>query len=156
MYVEDSDEQPKCVICGSEDECTHLVADIDRTFLECWGGAFNERETEFREAIETAFLKLLNSKNSRKWSHDDIEQMWRQACEDYITEGGDFTLDGYAFYRLVVELLVSAGAVDPPGQVIDDGGPGMTSSVSLLYADKPDNVTDKALNSLKALLNQHP
>jgi hypothetical protein len=153
MYVEDTDETPKCVICGSEEDCKHLVANIDRTFLECYCGAFYEKEADFRFEIESTFLELLKSGKSRKWAHDDITQMWDQACEDFTTEGEDFMLDGYAFYRFTVELLENAGAIDHPGQVIDEGGPGMTSSVSLLYADKPNDVIAKALKTLHSMLN---
>ena len=156
MYVEDTDEAPKCVICGSTEECTHLVADIDRTFLECNSGEFTDREHDFRSEIEDVFLDALKAGKKREWSHGDIEQMWRQACEDYTTESEDFSLDGYAFYRFMVELLESAGAIDHPGQVIDCSGPGMTSSVSLLYADKPNVVVDKAFKKLKSILNQRP
>jgi hypothetical protein len=156
MYVEDTDEEPKCLICGSMEECGHLVAVIDRSFLECRCGEFSDREHSFRSEIEEVFLDALKSKKSRKWSHEDIEQMWCQACEDYATEGEDFMLDGYAFYRFIVELLEDAGAIDHPGQVVDGGGPGMTSSVSLLYADRPNVVVDEALKNLKSMLNQHP
>jgi hypothetical protein len=156
MYIEDTGEEPKCVICGSEEECDHLVANIDRTFLECWGGAFYENEDEFRDEIQSTFIKLLKSGKSRKWPHDDITQMWDQAGEDYAADGEDFRLDGYAFYRLAVELLVEAGAIDPPGQVIDEGGPGMTSSVSILYAEEPAKVTEKALKKLQSMLNEKP
>ena len=61
MFVEDSGEDPKCLICGSLEECEHLVANIDHTFLENWGGAFEDRESEFRSEIEVVFLKLLKT-----------------------------------------------------------------------------------------------
>lgn len=154
MYVEETDEEPKCVICGSEDECKHLVANIDHTFLECYCGAFYEQEHDFRNEIESTFLVLLKSGKSRKWKHDDITQMWDEACKDFNTEGEDFMLDGYAFYRFAVELLEGAGAIDHPGQVIDGGGPGMTSSVSLLYSKRPKAVVKLAFKSLRILLKQ--
>jgi len=155
MYVEDADGGPKCVICGSEEECKHLVANIDRTYLECYCGAFCETEYKFRDEIEDTFLKLLKSGKSKKWKHDDITQMWDQAGKDFTTEGEDFMLDGYAFYRFAVELLEDAGAIDHPGHVVDDCGiPGMTSSVSLLYADKPKAVVGKALKNLKSMLTR--
>jgi hypothetical protein len=155
LYVEDTGEEPKCVICGSPEECEHLVADIDHTFLESWGGAFHDREYEFRSEIETVFLKLLKSGTAKKWQHSDIEQMWDQANTDYTAETDDLMLDGYAFYRLIVELLEAAGAIDHPGSIVDDGGgPGRTSSVSLLYADNPNVVTDKALKNLNSVLAQ--
>ena len=49
----------------------------------------------------------------------------------------------------MVELLEDAGAVRYPGPVIHEGGPGMSSSYSLLYADTPNVVIDAALKNLE-------
>lgn len=154
MIVEDTDEEPRCVICGSDEECAHLVANIDRTFLECYCGVFLDWEHTFRSEIQEVFLKLLRSGKEKKWRHDDLEQMWGQASNNYPAEGDDLMLDGYAFYRFVVELLEGAGAIDHPGSVVDDGGPGMTSSVSLLYSKRPKTVVKLAFKNLRILLKQ--
>ena len=44
MHDENIGEEPKCVICGSSEDCEHLVACIDRTFAECEGGALCDRD----------------------------------------------------------------------------------------------------------------
>ena len=154
MLVEDTGEEPKCLICGSLEECEHLVASIDHTFSEIYGSALEDRDSDFRSEIEGVFLKQLKTGTKMQWQNADIEQMWQQACEDYTAETEDLMLDGYAFYRFLAELLVGAGADKHPGSVIDPGGPGMTSSVSLLYAENPSAVVDKALKTLQAMLSE--
>ena len=63
-------------------------------------------------------------------------------------------LDGIVFYRLVVGMLLAAGAIDHPGQIIDEGGPGMTSAVTLLYAHDPKEVIESAMKALQLSLKE--
>ena len=83
MRVEDTDEEPKCVICGSSDDCGHMVACIDHTYLDCDGGALYERTWDFRSEIETAFLDALKSGQEKNWQNSDLEQMWDWARENF-------------------------------------------------------------------------
>lgn len=52
----------------------------------------------------------------------------------------------------MIELLEEAGAYDLPGSLMDPGGPGMTSSMSLLFAERPSTVIDLALQHLSGKL----
>lgn len=71
---------------------------------------------------------------------------------DFATEPKELSLDMDAYFRFLVELLQDAGALKHPGSVVDDQGPRFTSTVSLLFADKPEHVIDKALKNLKQML----
>jgi hypothetical protein len=62
-------------------------------------------------------------------------------------------IDGYLFFPLLIDLLLECGAIEHEGSIIDPGGPGMTSAVSLTFAANPKEVVDKALNSLKTKLS---
>tara|TARA_Y100001968_G_scaffold245982_1_gene230157 strand:+ start:1101 stop:1580 length:480 start_codon:yes stop_codon:yes gene_type:complete len=150
---EDTGEEAKCVICGSVEICEHCVACIDRTFLECEGGEMFDRHYEFSSAIEDAFKTALKSELEINWENGFLQELWNERREynDPETEEIEIELDGHVFWRLVVELLEKAGAINPEGFVCH-GGPGMTSSYSLLYAEKPGTIVDKALANLKTAL----
>ena len=63
-------------------------------------------------------------------------------------------LDGIVFYRPVIGMLLEAGAINHPGQIIDEGGPGMTSAVILLYAHNPKEVIEFAMKALQLSLKE--
>ena len=65
----------------------------------------------------------------------------------YDQDQNDQMLDGIVFYRLVIGMLLEAGTIDHPGQIIDEGGPGMTSAVTLLYARNPKEVIESAMKA---------
>ena len=52
MIVEETEETPKRMICGKDDSCQHLVANFDRSFLECHEGDFYTREHEFQDQVQ--------------------------------------------------------------------------------------------------------
>ncbi|MBT4966313.1 MAG: hypothetical protein HOM79_08835 [Alphaproteobacteria bacterium] len=148
MIIEETGETPTCPICGADEECGHHLADIDRTFLECLGGVFREKEQEFKDVIEEKFISKIGSGDPSIWSSGDIQELWTGSKDSY-DEGENFIdLDGYIFYRIIVDFLLKNGAVEPEGSVVDQSGPGMTSTVSLLYADNPVEICDKSLDDL--------
>ena len=65
-------------------------------------------------------------------------------------------LDGVVFYRPVIGMLLEAGAINHPGQIIDEGGPGMTSAVTLLYVYNPKEVIEFAMKALQLSLKEWP
>ena len=154
MIDENTGEEPKCVICGSIDECSHLLASIDHTFLECDSGALYDQDIEFRLEIEAVFLKNLMSGTKTKWENNELEELWGQAQTDFNNEGKDLMLDGYIFYRFLCGLLENAGAINHPGSIAVYGGPGMSSAITLLYAEQPDRIIAKAMKNLKSTLGQ--
>jgi hypothetical protein len=156
MHDEDTGEEPRCVICGSLDDCEHLVACIDRTFGECEGGALYYRDGEFWSKIEMAFIVALKSGIEKKWHRGELEELWDYARNENDVEEKYVGLDKFAFIRLLVELLEDAGAIRRPGAWVTDGGPGMSSSYSLLYAEKPNAVIGEALKGLRAILIEPP
>ena len=74
--------------------------------------------------------------------------------DSYDHDRNELMLDGIVFYRLVVGMLLEAGAIDHPGQIIDEGGPGMTSAVTLLYAHNPKEVIESAMKALQLSLKE--
>ena len=152
MIVEETGDGPKCPICNADEDCNHLVANIDTTFLECYAGEFYERESDFRSEIEDTFIEKIKGSAEIVWKQDDINELWRESLDNYDPDEDYMMLDGHVFYRIVIDMLLDAGAIDHPGQVIDEGGPGMTSAVSLLYAHDPKEVVASAMIALQASL----
>lgn len=98
MIDENTGEEPKCLICGSPEDCSHLVADIDRTFGECNGGALFDMEQKFRLEIATKFLKLLEVEANPEWQNHEIEELWQKAQAEYDPDDEYVMLDGYVFF----------------------------------------------------------
>ena len=65
----------------------------------------------------------------------------------------ELMLDGIVFYRPVIGMLLEAGAINHPGQIIDEGGPGMTSALTLLCAHNPKEVIESAMKALQLRKN---
>ena len=86
------------------------------------------------------------------WKLDVLNELWRESLDSYDRAEDYVLLDGDMFYRLVIDMLLDAGAIDHPGQVIDEAGPGMTSAVSLLYAHDPKEVVESAMIALQESL----
>jgi hypothetical protein len=156
---EDTGEEVVCPICTAAEywDCGHLVGSFDRSFCECQGGAIYNRVGRFSSIIETAFLSHL-----RRGSEPDLKfcdafpELWDAARNNYEPGEEYLDLDGYIVQRVLIELLEEAGAYEAPGSLMDPGGPGMSSSMSLLFADDPSKVVDQALQRLSSGLGQEP
>ena len=63
-------------------------------------------------------------------------------------------IDDYIFQGHLIELLHDSGGLDAPGSLIDPGGPGMTSSMSLIFSENPLDVIENALRRLSMELKK--
>jgi len=154
---EDTDEAIQCPHCGSEDDCPHLLAVIDRSFLECSGGYAYDRFDEFRTTVEGSFLKQLQmgTTSSKTWNDEHVRELWIGAMEEY-SKTGELCIDGYVLFRLIVNLLEEAGGDEHRGPIVDDGGPGFSSAITLFYANNPQEVFARAVSDLKDRLSEPP
>ncbi|KKM90197.1 hypothetical protein LCGC14_1241090 [marine sediment metagenome] len=153
--IENTGRGPACPICNSTEygSCGHLVADFDRTYGECLGGEIYDRQAEFSDLAERAFLMHLNQKtvlSVKKWG---LDELWEITLGKFDPDEEYVELDGDIFQRVLIALLKDSGAFDVPEGLIDPGGPSMTSWVSLLFADDPSKVIDMAINKLKIELH---
>ena len=151
---EDTGEEVVCPICDATEywECGHLVASLDRSFCDCYGGALYDHYGDFSSMIEEALLPQMSEKSSPRFENADLEQIWEHANETFNPEDDYIDLDRYALQRLLISLLEETGACEPPGSLIVPGGPGMTSSMVLLFADEPENVVKETLIQLASKL----
>lgn len=149
---EDTGEEAVCPICEAAEywDCGHLVGSFDRSFCECQGGATYDRQGEFSAIIEGVFLSHLQNGSEPTLNYDAFPELWEEAQRNYEPGDDCVDLDGDIFLTFLIELLEEAGACEASGSPMDPGGPGMTSSMSLLFAEKPSAVVDQAIARLSA------
>lgn len=148
MRDEDSGEPIQCPYCGSEADCKHLLAVLDRTFLNCTSGYAYDRFREFDTKIEDAFLKKLplGTSPAVKWHDELLDDLWTYAKDNYsIADRDSIAIDGDTLFRLIVELLGEAGGDEYPGTTDYEGGPGFSSAITLFHAADPKEVFDEAI-----------
>lgn len=150
---ENSGEEPSCVFCDSKDSCPHLVAVIDRTFAQCSGGKIYNALGEFRDIVkEIAFIQSSSAEFSGLALIDSgLGEMVRDALERRDPDDADEVfIDEGAFLDWIVGELMDAGAEEPDGYFVEEGGPGQSSALTLLYAEDPSDV----IGRLASRLNQ--
>lgn len=157
MIDEDTGEEPTCPYCGSAEDCPHLLAVLDKNFPECRGGYCYERLSEFSSRIQSAFIGCLDGRSRRPgtaWKNELLQELWDQWPVDLGHSGAeDVAVDSYVLMRLVVDLLECAGGDCHPGSLVDDSGPGFTSSMEIIYAEQPNKVFDAAVQELERRLS---
>lgn len=155
MQDENTGEEIRCPHCASTEECSHLLALIDRTFNECSAGYASERYFEFHSLVENAFRDLLQSGAPAEcsWRDPKLGELWDYAREAHCDDDEDVLLDPHIMTRLIVRLLADAGG-EKVSRPITDGfeAPGLSSAFALFYAKEPARVFDAALLQLKLLL----
>ena len=151
---EDTGEDVLCPICATSEywECGHLVAGFDKTFCECFGGEIFDRQHEFKVLVEEAFLPHLRAGTSPALSASGLKELWQTAELQSFEDEPCVALDGYVFQQVLIETLRASGAIKPEGSLIDPGGPGMTSAVSLLFSEDPQDCLETAMASLRVHL----
>jgi hypothetical protein len=147
---EDTGENVVCPICDAQEywECGHLVAKFDRTFCECQGGVFYGQMGKFSSLIEGVFLRFLKADDEPVFKSGILEELWDAARLSYVPEEGYVGLDSDILLTFLIELLEDEGAFSPSGSLMDPGGPGMTSSISILFDDKPTDVIESAFKAV--------
>ncbi len=148
---EDTGEDVVCPVCDATEfwDCGHLVASFDLSFCECQGGLFYEHMHQFSSLIEGAFLIHLQNGSEPSFNYDALPELWDEAKNTFEPGDEDYVdLDGDILQRFLIELLEEAGAFEAPGSLMDPGGPGMTSSMSLLFSESPSEAIRKALHKL--------
>lgn len=149
---EDTGEEPVCPVCDAADywSCGHLVASIARSFWECRGGAFQDHESRVSTVTEAAFLSHIQNGSEPQFTGSEaFDELWGEARANYKPGDDDVELDGDIYQRFVIELLESAGAFETHEPLIEEGGPGMSSAMTLLFAEDAPKVVDQALEQLK-------
>lgn len=153
MRNADTNEAPRCIICGAEEfwECGHLVADFDITFNECGGGALYESFDDFVSQVEALVIKKIRNESLPVFSNykrglDDLIELAADKCD-----GDEESVDviNFEFFQLLCEVLQDNGAEEYPGSLISDGAPGQSSANRLFFGIKPYEIVTSSLSKLK-------
>lgn len=155
---EETGEEPVCLFCGAAGDCPHLVAVIDRTFAECKGGVLYDAIDNLREMLSSKILETLKSgkRFQPESSDEEIYVIANEAGEDYIPDyPEDVYIDENMFLTWITQQLIDCGADEHPGYIVEEGGPGQSAALTLLYAMEPKKViqcVEKALSDAVANL----
>jgi hypothetical protein len=154
--IESSGQEPNCPVCKSPQygDCGHLVADLDRTFYECLGGALYEQIAEFSELVETAFQAHMSANTEPRFEKWHLGDLWHAARESFDPDDDCVVLDGAIFQLFIMNLLEDHGAFQSQEYLIELGGPETSSAISLLFAEDPDKVIVHATETLVVELRQ--
>ena len=157
MTIDDNTGQNAvCPICDNPDygDCGHLVAIYDLTFLECNGGEIYHREGHITCVIEKVFVSHLQNGSEPSLQNATLAELWESTKSSVEPDEDDANLDRHTLQTFLIELLEDSGAEQAPGALMDPGGPGMTSSITLLFAEQPSEVIDMAIKRVARDLGQ--
>ena len=153
---EDNGELVVCPFCNAAEywDCGHLVGSFDRSFCECGGGLIYDRFHDITAIIEENFGLHLRTDSTPKFNSHWLSELWLEAKHNFIIEDADYIhIDECILIGFLIEMLEDAGAFSSPGSTIDPGGPGMTSTVSILFSDSPADVINTVFVKLSKMLN---
>jgi hypothetical protein len=152
MINENTGEAPKCPICSASKfwECGHLIADIDATFCEMHSGCLTSRESEFMRLMETRLQAELEDGRAMNFSDERLDEHWKDTVENNQRCSDPPEVLGGFFYSWLIIRLLDAGAIDADGPIIDEGPPGFSSEMRLLFADDPEELVDAVLQKAHA------
>lgn len=168
MIDENTGEEPRCLFCGSTDDCKHLLAVIDRSFLDCYGGYAFARLDEFRKVISNVFVKIIRTGSfQHNWKNSILNELWVLAVDAYKPKDAiplkdeaaaekyyktleqELYVDQDILFDFIMDLFTEADAEEYDGSIDDLGGPCMSSAIRLFYAENPQKVFKKALSILR-------
>src|SRR5687768_14691849 len=152
LHDEDTGKPATCPHCDATTGCEHLVAVSDQTFNNCEDGWLSSNFEAFHDVVAAAFRPLLRAEQAAlarvAWKDPAVAQLWQSAVDWRDQAEGEVVLDSTVHLRLVIELLELAGADQPRGRFVFDSGPGMSSAMTVLYAEDPAVVGKEALRLL--------
>lgn len=107
-YDDTEYRKPECTICGSDDECEHIVFLYDRTFMECKAGHC-EQLYRLETLISDTFQAWIDNDATVNFSDGQdaqyLSEIWSYAKANYTKEDPDIEFDYVAFMELVREII---------------------------------------------------
>jgi len=152
VFDEDTGQEPSCIICGATGDCPHLVACIDITFSDCSGGILYDHIGELRGFLEDAILARIKRKGVSELpcTNTVMDEIFTEAIQQYDPEYIDYVyIDERLFLNFLIDALIDSGADEFEAGLVEDGGPGQSSAITLLYAEDPLQVIRVARKALE-------
>lgn len=148
---------PPCPFCGvSDDECEHLLAIIDRNFLDFYGGLLSEASDEIQELIETTIRERKEAGGSFKhcsfgFLNSLIETPWPSMGADDGTDPADpkeTEFDRFVFFDVLIEILNSIEEVQSDCSY-QNGAPGYSSVLYTFWSINPKATFEQMMRVLR-------
>lgn len=153
MWDENTGQEIKCIICGGEYDCQHLLAELDRTFGHCKLGYACNHYDDFENLLISHFKKALSLGNGKDhdWDIQEINHIWLESLEYSDPHTDDIYISTGYFFPLLTEIFVENGGIEYPGLIEDGGGPGSSSAIQLVYSDNPRITFEKSILTLEKM-----
>jgi len=148
MWDEDAGQAVTCPFCGQDDVCDHLLAVVDKSIVECRHGRFTNYFANFLTLLEDAFAEAMEAGDLGDWGDELIREMWRDSVDDCDNDPDGIAINGFLAMRLLVSLLQESDGVEYSGNTYDGGGPGLSSALSVFYAEDPEAVCNQVMATL--------
>jgi hypothetical protein len=140
MFNEDTGEEPKCPVCGASKfwECGHLLADFDITFCEVYTGSVMHHIDAIEELASSRLKYELRTGDRKIFDDEELQSRWNDSIYLNRNSKEDAHIDyGFLISWCIITLAI-ADAVDADGPIINDGPPGFSSHIRLLFAKDAD------------------
>ena len=154
MFEEEDIELVKCPFCGDSGDsgnCPHLLLLLDLTFATCDGGEAYDQFNEFGTIIEGAFYDQLEKGRAEttSWNDDGIDKLWIEAFDQYVHDGSEeFILNSCV--EIANDFLFESDVIHIPAKF--EGGPGMSSTLSLFYSENHAAAFAEVISKLKTII----
>jgi len=156
MWDEDAGQPVTCPFCGQDDVCSHMLAVVDKSIVECRHGRFSNYFGKFLTLLEDAFAEAMEAGDPVDWGDELIREMWSDSVDDYDNDPNGIAINGFLAMRLLVSLFQESDGVEYSGNTYDGGGPGLSSALSVFYAEDPEAVCNQVMAALADRLHVEP
>lgn len=159
IYYINTEDQIECIYCKSVDSCEHLFAVYDETFDALEGGfLYNDNRVE--EILRYFFISVINSyglfNNLKFLKCNEVNDIWNEILEysDYYMDENTFIESDFSLPSINRYMFQKLDDINLPEYGEFEGGPGQSSAYNVYYSDKPQQLADTLINSIKTELNR--
>lgn len=149
---DDESSAPPCPYCGSTEECSHLVALMDRSFLSIESGYLYDSLDEVIGPIAKGIRTILErSDDPAKADWDRLDDLVAEATSRYdpdeTQEHDDYAdlVDYDILFDVIEEYFIDHGGVE---YYTIEGPPGFTSAYYAIYAEEPEKAVTDMLSTI--------
>jgi hypothetical protein len=125
-----------------------MLAVVDKSIVECRHGRFANYFGKFLTLLEDAFAEAMEAGEPVDWGDELIREMWSDSVDDCDNDPDGIAINGFLAMRLLVSLLQESDGVEYSGNTYDGGGPGLSSALSVFYAEDPEAVCNQVMAAL--------
>ena len=139
-----------CPYCGSDGDCTHLLALIDPQNYSL-GGRASGLDREFSHRIQSSFLpRLSEGETGLQWDSEEVTELWEWASSNWSEGDVEVEIDEDVLFRLLSAALEKFASHVDYGSILE--GFGVETEYTFIYDDDPVRVVDETVQYLDRIL----